>query len=207
MLRELVSCGGFGLRLVIGNLWLFRPLVLKIMKGNSETAAMVHSTYAVTRLEGSVAANVIPAQAKATVNVRVDPYETVDAAIARLKSHFDSGTDFALSSVIEPSPVSPYDDEAFEYLRRVIHSVYPEAGIAPYIQSSRSDAGYFARICPRTYRFAGFLFKGSQRSSIHGIDENLDVESYQRGVGFYIELIRNLNQLDQRDRDNREEAR
>jgi carboxypeptidase PM20D1 len=195
MLKELAAHGKLGLRLVFGNLWLFRPLVLRIMKGDPETAAMVRSTYALTELAGSKAINVIPKQATAGINVRVDPTETVEIAASRLKSRFDGDTQFSLSGPFEPSPISPYDDEVFEYLRAVTHSIYPNAGIAPYIQTSASDARHFARICPHTYRFAGFLFKGDQRASIHGQDENLDVESFKRGVGFYLELIRHLNRL------------
>jgi carboxypeptidase PM20D1 len=73
--------------------------------------------------------------------------------------------------------------------------VYPTAASAPYIQSSCTDARHFALICPHTNRFAGFLFRGEQRGSIHGKDENLDVESFKRGVGFYIKLIANLDKL------------
>ena len=195
MLKELASYGGFGLRLVFGNLWLFRPLVLKIMKGDHETAAMVRTTYAITELEGSPAANIIPKQAKGTVNVRIDPSETIDIALARIKERFDDQTDYELRFAIDPSPISPFDDAAFEYLRAVTHSIYPDAGIAPYVQSSSSDARHWHRICPRTYRFAGFLFKGDQRARIHGQDENLDVDAYKQGIGFYLELIRNLDRL------------
>lgn len=96
----------------------------------------------------------------------------------------------------EPSPIAPFDgDPAFDYLRRVIASVYPTAGIAPYVQTSCSDARHFHRVCPRTYRFAGILFAGDSRSRIHGQDERLDVEAYKRGVGFYTEFIRHLDRL------------
>ena len=196
MLKELAARGGFGLRLVFGNLWLFRPLVVKIMKGSSETAAMVRTTYALTQLEGSRAHNVIPKKAKGTVNVRIDPSESVAIALDRIKERFDDQTTYELDEVCEPSPVSPFDgDPAFDYLRRIVHSVYPEAGIAPYVQTSCSDARHFARVCPRTYRFAGILFRGDQRMRIHGQDENLDVDAYKRGVGFYIEFIRHLDML------------
>lgn len=196
MLRELAARGGFGLRLVFGNLWLFRPLVIRIMQGGSETAAMVRTTYALTQLEGSPAHNVIPKQARATVNVRVDPGETVDAACQRIKDRFDDRTTYELFEVSEPSPIAPFDgDPAFDYLRRVIASVYPTAGIAPYVQTSCSDARHFHRVCPRTYRFAGILFAGDSRSRIHGQDERLDVEAYKRGVGFYTEFIRHLDRL------------
>lgn len=195
MLKELAAYGGFGLKIVFGNMWLFRPIVLKIMKGTSETAAMVRTTYAITELEGSIAANVIPKQAKAAVNVRIDPSETTQIAMERLKGHFDDETTFVFENAIDPSPLSPFDDPAFDYLRRITHSVYPTAGIAPYIQSSCSDARHMSRICPRTYRFAGFLFRGDQRSRIHGQDENLDVESFKKGIGFYTELIRHFDML------------
>ena len=196
MLKELAARGSFGLRLVFGNLWLFRPIVLKIMKGGSETAAMVRTTYALTQLEGSKAHNVIPKQAAATVNVRVDPGETVAQALGRIEAQFDDATEYRLFEVSEPSPVSPFDgDPAFDYIRRIVNCAYPEAGIAPYVQSSCSDARHFARICPRTYRFAGFLFKGDQRSRIHGQDENIDVDAFKHGVGFYMEFIRNIGML------------
>jgi carboxypeptidase PM20D1 len=196
MFRELAAHGGFGLRLIFANIWLFRPLIIAIMLKNPETAAMLKTTYALTQLAGSTAANVIPASARASVNIRIDPHETVELAMSRLKRCFDSETEYSLANAIDPSPISPFDDYAFSYLSSVIHSIYPTAGIAPYIQSSASDARYFARICPHTYRFAGFLFSGDQRSRIHGIDENLDIQSYCRGVLFYIELIRNIEALE-----------
>ena len=107
MLRELASHGSWALRLVFANLWLFRPVVIRIMKGDPETAAMVRTTYALTQLEGSPAHNVIPKQAKATVNVRVDPGETVDTAFARIKERFDEGTAYELAAVSAPSPIAP----------------------------------------------------------------------------------------------------
>ena len=76
-----------------------------------------------------------------------------------------------------------------------MHAAYPDAGMAPYIQVSSSDARHFHRAFPRVYRFAGILFRGDQRTRIHGQDENLDVESFKRGVGFYYEFIRNLDRF------------
>ncbi|MCL2750726.1 MAG: M20/M25/M40 family metallo-hydrolase, partial [Coriobacteriia bacterium] len=116
MLTELATHGSFGLRLVFANLWLFRPLVLSIMKSNPETAAMVRTTYALTELEGSKAHNVIPKTAKATVNVRVDPHETVQLALTRLKDTFAKAgiapedAHFDLMASLDPSPISHFDD-------------------------------------------------------------------------------------------------
>lgn len=196
MLRELAAHSTFAYRIVFANLWLFRPLVLKILTSNHETAAMVRSTYGLTELEGGPAANVIPLAAKATVNVRVDPNETIDVALARIKECFDGQTDFQVRNTTEPSPVSPFDDQVFDYLRSVTKSIYPRAGVAPYIQSSSTDSRFFARVYPRVYRFAGVLYRGDQRAAIHGQNESIDVDAYKRGVGFYTEFIRHLDMLD-----------
>lgn len=196
MLCELAAHSTFGYRIVFANLWLFRPLVLKILTGNHETAAMVRTTYGLTELEGGPAANIIPLEAKATVNVRVDPNESIEEALARIKACFDDQTDYQLRNDNEPSPTSPFDDEVFDYLRSVTKSVYPEAGVAPYIQSSSTDSRFFARVYPRVYRFAGVLYRGDQRAAIHGQNESIDVEAYKRGVGFYTEFIRHLDMLD-----------
>lgn len=169
--------------------------MLSILKKSPETAAMVRTTYAITELAGSPAANIIPKRARATVNVRIDPAENVEVALDRIRARFGSDATVEPLFAFDPSPVSAFDDDAFGYLRRIVHSVYPDAGIAPYVQSSCSDARHLHRICPRTYRFAGILFRGDQRTRIHGQDENLDVESYKKGVGFYVEFIEHLGEL------------
>lgn len=196
MLREIASIGRFPLKLVFGNMWLFRPIVRKVLEGNPETAAMVRTTYAVTELEGSKAANVIPQQAKAAINIRIDPHESVEMALARVAGWLPDA-EITVRDPNEPSRISPFeDDAAYDYLRRVIHSVYPDAAIAPYVQSSISDARHMSRVFEHTYRFAGVVFHGDQRHRIHGQDENLDITAFKRGVGFYTELIRNLDKLE-----------
>ena len=55
------------------------------MAGNTETAAMLRSTYALTQLEGSPAHNVLPPVARANFNVRIAPFETVADATERAR--------------------------------------------------------------------------------------------------------------------------
>ena len=175
-----------GLRLVFGNLWLFRPLVVKIMKGSSETAAMVRTTYALTQLEGSRAHNVIPEKkAKGTVNVRIDPSESVAIALDRIKERFDDQT-YELDEVCEPSPVSPFDgDPAFDYLRRIVHSVYPEAGIAPYVQNELQRRPPFRARLPAYVPLRGHpVPRRPAYAHPRPGQESRDVDAYKRGVRF-----------------------
>lgn len=209
MLKELSARGSFAYRMVFANMWLFRPLVGRILASGSETGPMVRSTYALTQLMGSPARNVLPSQASANLNVRIAPFEGVAAALDRARKQAQaecssSGVPddcitvgFSKDSLInEPSPFSPYDDAAFDYIRRCVAGVYPEAGVCPYVQSSCSDARSFTKICHRVYRFAAFIYSPEAREGlIHGTDERIAVEDYKRGVKFYVAFVRGLAQL------------
>ena len=171
MLSELAARGSFTYRLIFANMWLFSPVVGHVLASGPETGPMVRSTYALTQLSGSSARNVLPAEALANLNVRVAPFEDVEAALSRARQQaaaecVASGVaqdsvevSIAKDSLInEPSPFSPYNDEAFNYIRRCVAGVYPEAGVCPYVQTSCSDARAFTKICDRVYRFAAFVY-------------------------------------------------
>ena len=99
----------FYFRFVLGNLWLFQPLVLKIMKGNAETGAMIRSTVALTKLEGSDTINVIPNKAVAGFSVRVAPWDSPDDLIAQIKARAGEHAEVTSEYTVYPSPVSPTD--------------------------------------------------------------------------------------------------
>lgn len=210
MLAELASHSSLLYKVVFSNLWLTRPLVAKIMAGNTETAAMLRSTYALTQLEGSPAHNVLPPVARANFNVRIAPFESVADATERARTQAlaeaaASGVGASQVTVevndsvpyTEPAPVSPFgDDPAFDYLHRCVKGVYPTAGFAPYVQSSCSDSREFNAICDRVYRFCGFVYSGEARSLIHTANERIGVDVYKKGIEFYVSFLAHLDQLE-----------
>ena len=99
------------------------------------------------------------------------------------------------SLVNEPSPFSPHDDAQFDYIRRCVAGVYPEAGVCPYVQTSCSDSRSFTKICDHVYRFAAFIYTPVARGLIHGANERIPVDDYKRGVEFYVAFVRGLDQL------------
>lgn len=207
MLVELAARGSFAYRLIFANMWLFRPLVGRIFASGHETGPLVRSTYALTQLEGASAHNVLPSEARANVNVRVAPFETVAQALERARSSAVAEAEashapdsirvdaVADGLVNEPAPLSPHDDAAFDYIRRCVAGVYPEAGCCPYVQTSCSDARAMSVVCKRVYRLAPFVYTPEMRARIHGTDEYIPVECYKRGVAFYVAFVRALDEL------------
>ena len=208
-LIEIASHSNTLYKAVFSNLWLTRPLVAKIMEGGVEMAPMIRTTYALTQLEGSNAKNVVPPTATANFNVRVAPFETVNDAVERAREaaaaeckasglspdHVTVEID-PNSLYTEPAPMSPFnDDPAFEYIHRCVSGVYPEAGFAPYVQSSCTDSRRFNDICDRVYRFCGFIYSKEARELIHAPNERIGVDVYKRGIEFYVAFLANLAEL------------
>ena len=169
------------------------PLLARaLVAAGPEAAAMTRTTTAVTTLSGSPAPNVIASRAVAGVNVRVMPGDTVDGVVAHLRDVVGKGVEVRLLERGEPSPVSPWDDDAFALLEATTAGLFPDAVVAPYVMMAATDARHFTRICPRVYRFAPFRMTKAQREAIHSYDEHLGVEDFLDGVRWYHALIGGL---------------
>ena len=183
------------LRPLMANAARFAPLLARVLvAAGAESGALVRTTAAVTTLSGSPALNVIASTAKAGVNVRIMPGESVASTTEHLrKAVGDEHVHLDLLEAGEPTPISAYEGEpAFALLEETVAEVYPEAVPAPYVLMGATDARFFTEICDRVYRFAPFRMSKAQRESIHAYDERIGVEAYDEGVRWYVRLIEKI---------------
>ena len=168
---------------------LARALVL----AGAETAAMARTTVAVTTLSGSPAPNVIASTARAGVDVRVMPGDTVADVVAHVTRVVrDPKVRVSVVEHGEASPLSPHDDDAFRLLERTVEEVFPEAVPTPYVMMAATDSRFFTRICPRVYRFAPLRMSKTQREAIHSYDEHVGAADLADGVRWYERLLEEL---------------
>ncbi|XAS62980.1 M20/M25/M40 family metallo-hydrolase [Micrococcaceae bacterium Sec5.8] len=194
MLRRFGPHAPAPLRAVFGRLSLFRtPVTLVFGRLGNETNAMTRTTVAITTLEGSTAANVLAATARANANIRVAVGDTVEGTVARLRRIIrDPKVELRVVEGNDPSPVSPYSGAQWDLLEGCIARVFPEALVTPYIMTGGTDSRRFTGICGAVYRFAPFFMDAAARGSIHAADEKILLETLERGVRFYETLIREL---------------
>jgi carboxypeptidase PM20D1 len=171
----------------------FRPLLARALTlAGDEAAAMARTTFALTTLEGSPALNAIASSATAGVNIRVMPGDTVADVLAHLRKVVDD-PDVQITVIErgEASPVSPVD-AVFDHLAQLVEAHFPDAVVAPYVQTGATDSRHFARICEHVYRFAPFRVTAAQRRAVHSYDEHLDVDAFVAGIAWYQALIAEL---------------
>ncbi len=194
MIRTLGSHATPPLRWVFRNLWLTRPVILRLFgRLGDETAAIVRTTQAVTMLQGSQAANALAERAVATVNIRIAVGSSVAEAVEHVRrSIHDPLVAIAVIQPNEPSPVSPTTGRAWELLAGTIEQTYPGTIVTPYVMLAASDSRHYAAISEHVYRFSPFAMSKEERGTLHAMNERMHVSTFLRGVDFYTRLVRSL---------------
>ena len=194
MFRRIADYGPFSMRLLLGNLWLTKPL-LKLAGpylGN-QVAALMRTTVAFTQQSGSEGANVLPQEASITLNMRFIPHQNKEESIAvirRIASRYDLEVEDLGGDASFP-PVST-DSEAFALVESVIGEVFPGLPVIPYVMTGGTDAAYYQRICDACIRFSPVLYDPGQMEAMHGLNENVDVACLPGAVDVYKAVIRKM---------------
>ncbi|HET8928159.1 MAG TPA: M20/M25/M40 family metallo-hydrolase [Microbacterium sp.] len=170
------------------------PLTARVFAVSSgERAALVRTTVAPTMQSGGTAANVLPSQASATVNLRIAIGETVEGTVGRIRRRIGDGrVEVAVVEGDDPSPESPADGPPFDAIAAAVAASYPGTTTVPYLMMQATDSRHFHRFCNAVYRFAPLEMSAAQRASIHGVDERVEIASLERGERFHRALIEGL---------------
>jgi carboxypeptidase PM20D1 len=191
MLRETAADMPFLTRMAFANLWLFRPLIEAQIAGDGASNAVMRTTTAPTMLEGSVKENVLPQMAKARVNFRLHPADSVDGLLAhvrRIAEPFD--VEVRVLGVANPaSEVSPTSGPAWDAIAAVAAAVQPGAPVAPGLVLGATDARWYSGRADAVYRFHPAIYSREDLSGFHGTNERLAVANLTRMAEGYARLI------------------
>lgn len=188
----------FGYKLVFANMWLFAPLVERLMAANPTSNASIRTTTAPTMLAGSPKENVLPIMATAVVNFRISPSDNVAAVLEHVKNAINDPRVKirALGSPSEPSPISDVQSTSYKLLERTITQVFGgDHVVMPYLVVGATDARYFTGLSANVYRFLPNIMTSEDLQRVHGTNERISVTNFQQAVKFYYQIIRVTNEL------------
>ena len=191
MFEGLAPYASFGMRLLFGNLWLFKPLLLKVMPAiSSQGAAMLRTTIAFTMQSGSDACNVMPQEAAVWANMRFIPHQGMDESlriIEELAKKHDIETRVILAS--DYTQAVDIHGPAWQRAVRVVEKTFPGLPTSPYVMTGATDARCYQKICDTCIRFAPVVYGPEQMKGMHGLNENIEYACLPGAVDFYKNLI------------------
>ncbi len=179
-------------RVLFANIRIFLPLLDMICKkGGGELNALMRTTVAFTQMQGSSASNVIPPEASMVSNMRLNPEDSLDSALAYLqKTLKDSDVEVTRLHGMNPSRISRTDCEGWDKVSSAVASTWKGCIVSPYLMVQCSDSRHYGRISDRVYRFSAMDLTSEERATIHGNNESIRLETLARSVEFYLRLMR-----------------
>jgi len=183
----------FGMKLILANLWCFKPILFALgRKKGGELNAMFRTTVAFTKIMGSKSWNVIPPKVEAGANLRL-LNQTPEEAVRELEKKIGNDqVKVSLALGTSPSPYSRSDGEGWETLRESILQTWLGVIVSPYLMMAASDSRHYARISDRVYRFSPMVMPPEVRKTIHGHNERISVDTLCKIVAFYLRLIQKI---------------
>ena len=183
---------GFAMRLVLANLWLFKPLAMRSLAANKQTNSMTRTTIAATMAEASPASNILPQRASATLNVRILPGETagdVRNHIERIaaKTGVDVEVDLLRGSPAVNERASAW---AYQAILRCLHAVREDIIPAPYLVTGATDSREYEPVAGEIYRFYPFILSAGELDAMHATDERVRRESIAGALRFNYHFIK-----------------
>jgi carboxypeptidase PM20D1 len=175
-------------------MWLFEGLLKKIFQiASADTRALVQSTFAFTILNGGNQTNIIPNQVEANINVRVAPFDTIESIIEHVKKVIDDDQ-IEVTSFDERRTYKECstDQEGYRIIRSTVYETYDNVVVAPFIMLGGTDAKYYCNVSPCVIRFSPMKVTNEDRKGIHGLDEQIKVESLLKCQEFYQRLLKKI---------------
>jgi len=180
------------IQVAFANIWLFGPILKRWLVPKPEMNASIRTTTALTIINGGVEDNTIPAEAKAIVNFRLLPGDTIADVLWHAKKVIkDERVKFkpVEGKFNEALPTSSTTCPEYKSLGNVIRQVFDNPPVAPFVMLGGTDCQHFVPVCDNIYRFTSVVMDESFMGLEHGIDERIPVEAMGKMVKFYAQLM------------------
>jgi carboxypeptidase PM20D1 len=192
-MERIVSQMPAPVRLAFGNRFLTGSLLKAASRWFAPLGAMTRTTTAVTIIEGGTKDNILPQEARATVNFRLLPGETCEAAMSRVRKVIrDKRVTVRVSGLAEDAPsTSSLDSPGYALLEHTITECFPDAVAVPYLVMGMTDSRFYSKLSEAVFRFSPIRGNKDFMDLPHGTDERIRVDNLAESVDFYTRLIRN----------------
>jgi carboxypeptidase PM20D1 len=175
------------------------PFLKGTLSASAAFDAQVRTTQAATMLRAGVVPNVLPAEARGVVNIRILHGDTVEGVIERVRAKAARVMPKGFTLKIAPLPGGDANGpipEArmpaglWEELASAVQDAVPDAVTAPFLVVGATDSRRFTGITDGIVRFMPALLTEEHIGLLHNVDERISLENYGRMISYYTRIMR-----------------
>ena len=153
--------------------------------------SMMRDTIAPTMLSAGVRANVIPGEARAILNIRLLPGDTVNMLLADLTKlvndpqiRFEIQPDAGLAA-----PPSSLESDFYAAITRVAEREFSNAPVLPFQSTGATDSAQLRLHNVQAYGLLPFPLTEEDFRRMHGDDERIPLASFNKGVDLLARVL------------------
>jgi acetylornithine deacetylase/succinyl-diaminopimelate desuccinylase-like protein len=156
--------------------------------------SMIRDTIAPTMLQAGVRANVVPSEARANLNIRLLPGDSVQLLIGQLTQLVnDKQIRFEVAADPgSPAPASSLTSELYKTIESVSDQEFPGVAVTPLMSTGATDSAQLRLHNVQAYGLLPFPLTEQEVLRMHADDERLPVESFRKGVDFMCRIVRDF---------------
>ena len=152
--------------------------------------SLQRASVALTGVTAGVKHNVIPAQAEATLDVRLLPGDDPARFLDELTRVIDDPAIEVETVFASSTAASPTDTELYGAMAQAARSVVEGAAVVPGVSTGFTDSRVFRRRGIPAYGFVPVLLSPEESGRAHGNDERLSIENLRIGVEILFRSVR-----------------
>src|SRR5271165_1826814 len=153
--------------------------------------SMLRDTIAPTMLRAGVRANVIPSEARATLNIRLLPGDTITVLISELQKLVN---DPQIRLEVQPdaglaAPNSSLETEFYSTITKVSAQEFGGAPVVPFMSTGATDSAQLRLHGVQAYGLRPFPMTEEDDRRVHGDEERMPLASFAKGVDLITRMV------------------
>ena len=178
--------------LAVSNIPIDTAAAIRLAKASPYYNSKLRTTCVATMLSGGHAENALPQTARANVNCRMLPDDTMENVMATLKSVVaDTMVNITCKYPSVISPRSPLRNDVMEPLEKITESMWPGVIVTPVMSSGATDGKYLRASGIPVFGISGIFTEEENRA--HGRDERIGVKEFYEGFEFMYRMIKDFS--------------
>jgi acetylornithine deacetylase/succinyl-diaminopimelate desuccinylase-like protein len=162
-----------------------------ISEANPQWSSMLRDSISPTMLTAGVRANVIPAEARATLNIRLLPGDTIDVLLADLTKLV---ADPQIRFEVQPNPglaapPSSLESDFYAVISKVSAQEFGGVPVLPYQSTWATDSAQLRLHNVQSYGLWPFPLTDEDLKRMHGEDERMPLASFAKGVDLQTKIV------------------